>query len=357
MFYCASCSFVAKSMEERNEHVITVHNEKPSRPKKKYYTTEDEEDEDQTETGENGRRDLLDGVSENTCEICNKQCRSRKILRIHVAQHMNIDPSLLADELEPTDKVASDYDYYFSDDNLDDKYAYTPSQNSRKRLRDGSFDNEEQAPPMKVTRMETALDQNKSYVNDPEVNLLARLKPANKNATVSCGKCDIIFDLPHDLFMHIVTEHTFKEYDAKQQQEKSGLFKENRHVKQVEKGKCNKNFPSKSSVQATEKRNVLARYYSCKICGEVMRKTKQLKKHMRIHSAIKRCGECNYFSRHIMRVVSHQCAMHKEFLRCPNYCLKLFKTKEELAAHRDLVHADKTLYKPDSAADADDSLK
>ena len=189
LFHCVSCNYVAKSHEDRNDHMVVVHRKKFIRRTYQFEKSEDEDD---------------DQLEQHTCELCDRTCRSRALLKIHIAQHMNVSPSRLTDDFELCDDLPPDDTSDVSDEAQ--KYPYTPPRSSKRR------NTSENDPPAK--KIAFGMDKTKNFVNDPEVNLLARIRPASKNATFRCGKCDLKFVFPNELFTHVVLKHTFLEYDA-----------------------------------------------------------------------------------------------------------------------------------------------
>ncbi|KAF2352143.1 Zinc finger double-stranded RNA binding, partial [Trinorchestia longiramus] len=155
IFYCPRCCHQAASFEERNEHMQAEHGVQIKR-KLGLYTFTECDDDHNTE-------------QQNACNMCFKKCRSRALLRIHVAQHYNVDPNQLSDGLEPLEKSDPVVSEAFSDESSDGlggcKVAYTPSR-PKKRINEST---EDEHPSSKVARFNCAQDNAYSrYVNDPE---------------------------------------------------------------------------------------------------------------------------------------------------------------------------------------------
>ncbi|XP_018016618.1 zinc finger protein 624-like [Hyalella azteca] len=344
IFYCPQCGHQSSSFEERNEHMLAEHSIQIKRKKDGYALSECQDDENQEE--------------QNICGTCYKKCRSRALLRIHVAQHFNVDPNQLSDVLEPIrteDPLAAKQrtEDDFGEDSQDGKVEYTLPSRPLKR----SNEYVEDSPPhRKHPRMENVMDESyrehlngpesyREHLNDPEVNVLARIKPASENALYRCSDCVIDLPSPMSLFLHVVTIHGFLEYDARRRMAQDGDLASNTlqteaKISQPEKGiDPNRNRPGLNLN--THVRQFIP--YFCRVCGpqKKFHKYTMYAAHMKTHRKLKKCSECNFSSTQTMRILIHQIKAHKRLFRCPRKCLQLFKTKQELETHKSTIDCKK----------------
>ena len=315
IFQCAHCLEMLTSAEERRQHMLEVHDIK-SYPKKSLYVVTEEATDDQEE--------LENMDVENICEICAKPCRSRALLKIHVAQHLNLDPSQLTDDLEPLEKEA-DPPLDETEDSEEPSVEYTPS-----RSRKGNSPSNQYINSM----------NSKLSIQDSSVNLLSLIRPSSENAIYSCGYCNIQMPNPPALFIHAVTQHGFAEYDARRQANEVAVqhrpdFAVYRPVAYIDTFAS----PHSGPLDISSGTGYSGRSrYVCDTCGLAFRKSLQHKKHMKIHATVKKCPECSFSCKSVPRILQHQGAKHKDMLRCPRLCLAIFHTRRELTEHKESVH-------------------
>ena len=296
---CARCPLKCKSLGERSLHMQEVHGQKKSGTYgfvDEYY---DEEEEYQSN-------------EQNTCGICSKQCRSRALLKIHVAQHLQINPSQLSDQLHVDVKDEEEIDLVDSNN----------VQKSTKK-RSSYFDDSEFIPPKKLKSIPEPVTYE---LITEDVDLRTFIKDSSENAVFTCGRCYSNFTTSFRLLTHVINKHTFLDNDARNHRIKMA----NSNMPRVPDMKCENNV-----YFSVPPRPI----HLCKICGDRFSKGDNLKKHMRTHEVGRRkCSMCSFKSRTCSRVIQHQKVKHRGMLVCPRLCLALFKDKDSLDHHKEIVH-------------------
>lgn len=325
IYLCSRCPKRCLSQEERKAHLEEVHNTKT---KRKYnYTEELCDDEDE-------------GDSLNTCGICSKPCRSRTLLKIHVAQHLNIDASQLTDQLEVNGIETPPEE---SDNSTDDKTGCSSAKRMKLDMAADHSLTTTSATSNGFNYRCSRVDQ--MYSSSAASDLRTLIRPASQNARYDCFRCAVSFDTPDLLFLHSITAHGFREFDARQRQAegiKQQLeIKRQRKMIQQQKLQDMSNASTEAgavsgSIQSSQQQFT---GYKCPICSKVFHKSSLYKKHARTHSKnVRSCPECHFKSRTTQRVLQHQNARHRHMLKCPRLCLALFNDRETLEQHKEQVH-------------------
>lgn len=354
IFECSRCLHRSSSFDERNEHMMAEHGVQIKRKYGSYYTPPVESAGD---------------TEENMCKVCSKRCRSRELLSIHMAQHsIELDASAIKTAAEDEDSMPYDYSDASQDSNLascrSGKRPYEDteeeqdevwpsrkvarnlpvrrstlgiSQQIKKLANDITDDDEDQNVEARI-RDDINCGLIERYVNNPEVNLLARIKPASENAVYKCSACDIDILSPMALFQHTVTVHGFLEYDAARR-------KEAEEAKHTTSSNSKNGFEESLILPQDAGEHIIPQPvkhrpqfipYFCPNCGPETQFSKysQYLTHMKTHKLMSKCPGCKFKCKSKLRILIHQIKAHKNLLRCPKKCLKLFRTKEELDNHK-----------------------
>jgi len=318
IYLCSRCPKRLSSQEERKVHLKSMHN---VRVKAKYNYTEEPCDEDEGED------------SLNTCGICSKPCRSRTLLKIHVAQHLNIDPSQLTDQLEVNGLETPPEE---SDSSTD----YNPSK--RIKLDMAATHSVDTTSTTANGFAYTCPKLEKLYSGPAASDLRLLIRPASENAQYNCLRCAVPFANSHLLFLHSVTMHGFREFDAKQRKEEGirqqvEMRRQRNLVQQQMKEMRDDSATTGTSDVIASSTQVSG--YKCPICSKFFYKSSMYKKHARTHTkTVRSCPECHFKSRTTQRVLQHQNAKHRHMLKCPRQCLALFSDREKLEEHKVKVH-------------------